>query len=303
VSSAMAAEAPACLVDVVIVSYNSHGCLRNGIAPLIKSGFAHVIVVDNASGDGSLNTVADLPVTRLQLPTNRGFAHGCNIGWRAGHAPFVLFLNPDASIDPHSLMRLVEVLKRDSDVGLVAPRILDTEGSLDFSLRRFPRARSTWGRALFLHRFLPHAPWVDEVVRDDDAYFHAGAHEWVSGACMLVRRLALEQIGGLDERFFLYCEDKDLCYRLWAAGFRVHYEPDAVCIHEGGASAPRPSLLPVLAASRLRYTQKHGGRSAIVVERAGLVLEALLRLVVSQGGRGVRGGHARSLVKLVSPRP
>ena len=125
----------------------------------------------------------------------------------------------------------------------MAPRIEEPDGSLDFSLRRFPRLRSSFAQALFLHRVFPEASWVDEVIRDPAEYEHPHPVEWVSGACFGVRRSVLEQIGGIDESFFHYSEDVDLCARIWEAGYEVRYVPDALAMHEGGASAPRTRLL------------------------------------------------------------
>lgn len=283
-------------VDSVVVSYNSAGSLRACVEPLAGTAGVRVIVVDNASSDGSLETIADLPAERIALNRNGGFSHGCNVGWRAGDARYALFLNPDARIDPSSLDRLVDVLETASDVGAVAPRIDHSDGPLEYSQRRFPRLRSTYARALFLHRLFPRASWSDELVRDPAAYERSGSPDWVSGACILVRRSALEELGGWDEGFFLYSEDTDLCRRLRNAGYDVRFEPGARVIHEGGASAPRASLLPVLAASRLRYAAKHRSPPAAALERLGVALEALTRVVVSRGGRAARAGHGRAFV-------
>jgi GT2 family glycosyltransferase len=122
----------------------------------------------------------------------------------------------------------------------------------------------------------------------------------VSGACILVRRSALAELSGWDEGFFMYCEDIDLCRRLRKAGYDVLFEPEAAVLHEGGASAPRTSLLPVLAASRLRYAAKHRGAAAATLERLGIALGALTHLLVSRGGREARAGHARALRLAIS---
>ena len=118
-------------------------------------------------------------------------------------------------------------MREDPSVGLVAPRLVDEDGSLDFSQRRFPRLRSTYAQALFLHRIFAHAQWTDEVIRDPRAYERAGPVEWVSGACVLVRRSALERLGGWDQGFFHYGEDIDICSRLWRSGFELRFEPGA----------------------------------------------------------------------------
>jgi N-acetylglucosaminyl-diphospho-decaprenol L-rhamnosyltransferase len=283
------------LVDVVIVSYNSRAHLRGCVELVAGLDDVHVIVVDNASTDGSLETIADLSITRLPLDQNKGFAYGCNVGWRRGDAPWVLFLNPDAKIDAPSLWRLVRVLEADEHVAAAAPRVVHPDGSLAFSLRRFPRLGSTYAQALFLHRLFPKAPWSGEVVRDEAVYTRQGSPDWVSGACILVRRPALDEIGGFDDGFFLYGEDVDLCRRLRDAGYDLRYEPMATCVHEGGASAPRSSLLSVLAASRARYARKHSRRLTSILERLGIALDALTHVLVTRGGWAARRGHARSL--------
>ena len=290
------------MVDVVIVAYNSRERLRACVAPLLEAPGLNVIVVDNASPDRSLDAVRDLRVTAIQLPVNGGFAHGVNAGWRAGSLPYVLLLNPDARIDPTSLETLVRVLEDDQTVGAVAPRIVNEDGTLDYSQRRFPRLRSTYARALFLHRLFPAATWTDELVRDEDAYARRGSPDWVSGACILLRREALALLDGLDEGFFMYGEDIDLCRRLRVAGYGIRFEPSAVVEHEGGASAPRAELLPVLAASRLRYAAKHRGTPAALLERIGVALEAATHLAVARGGLAARAGHARAL-RLAVTRP
>jgi N-acetylglucosaminyl-diphospho-decaprenol L-rhamnosyltransferase len=290
-------------VDVVVVSYNSRERLRDCVAPLASLADVQVIVVDNASTDGSLETLEGLPVTAISTGVNGGFARGCNIGWRAGSSPYALLLNPDATIAPRALRRLVQVLEEDESVGAVAPRIVEADGSLQFSQRRFPRLRSTYARALFLHRIVPGASWVDEVVREEACYSQAGSPEWASGACLLLRRSALEEIDGLDDGFFLYCEDDDLCRRLWLAGHVLRFDPEAVCFHEGGASAPRSKLLPLLTASRIRYAQKHRSVTGAALERVGLTLHGLTHFVAARGGIEARAGHARSIRVALSRQP
>jgi GT2 family glycosyltransferase len=282
----------------VVVSYNSRSHLRNCVEPLSRLDDVHVTVVDNASSDGSLETVADLEIERIGRPENGGFAKGCNDGWRAGNALYVLFLNPDATIDEPSLRRLAKALAEDEHLGAAAPRIVHDDGSLAFSQRRFPRLCSTYARALFLHRLLPNASWTDEVVRDDAAYAHRTSPEWVSGACVLVRRRALEQLGGWDDGFFFYGEDIDLCRRLWRAGWAILYEPEALVRHHEGASTPSSAAVTLLAASRLRYAAKHRSRLGAAFERVGVALEALARVVVSRR----RLGHAHAFVLALTRR-
>jgi GT2 family glycosyltransferase len=290
------------LVDVVVVSYNSRDHLRAAVEPLSAVSDLRAIVVDNGSADGSVESVSDLPLTIVRSATNGGFAHGCNLGWRAGEAPFVLFLNPDAAIDPESVLRLVRAVE-DSAVGAAAPKIVHPDGELHYSQRRFPRLRSLYAQALFLHRLFPRADWSDEVIRTQEAYAAPGSPDWVSGACVLVKRSALEELDGLDEGFFMYWEDTDLCRRLRSLGFGVRYQPDAVAVHVGGASGARSELVPVLAASRIRYSRKHRTRLGVAAERAGIALGALTHMVVARGGLDMRAGHARALRQAVARQP
>lgn len=288
-------------VDVVVVSYNSSGTLRRCVEGLAPRDGVTVFVVDNMSSDGTLASIDDLPVVQLPQQRNGGFAFGCNAGWRVGSSPYVLLLNPDAVIDTASLEALVDVLDRNPSTGMAVPRIVNDDGTLEYSQRRFPRLVSTFSQAFFAHRLFPQASWTDELVRDAEAYETETSPPWASGACMLLRRSVLVDLDGLDEGFFLYGEDVDLCRRVRQAGWDIRYDPRATCGHVGGASAPRPGLLPVLAASRIRYAQKHRSRAVALLERAGVALSALTHVIAARGGLPVRTGHARSLVVALTP--
>ena len=278
-------------VDVVIVSYNSAGCLDRCLTPLFTIPGVTPIVVDNASADGSAEAATAFGARTIARERNGGFAVGCNVGWRAGSAPYVLFLNPDAVIDAGSLERLVAVLDGAPRVGAVAPALREEDGTLLWSQRRFPRLWSSLAQSLFLHR-LPGLARLDEQIRDVAAYSRPGEPDWVSGACVLVRRELLESLGGFDERFFLYREDIDLCRRIRAAGHGVRFEPAATAVHEGGASAPRGHVIPILAESKFRYARKHHGRLA-ALERLGVACHALTHSAVGRGDRSVRAAYLR----------
>jgi N-acetylglucosaminyl-diphospho-decaprenol L-rhamnosyltransferase len=289
-------------VDAVVVGYNSARHLRGCVEALLARKGTAVLVVDNASSDGTLASIGDLPVTSLPQGWNAGFARGCNVGWRAGTAPHVLFVNPDARIDADSVSALVGVLEAEQDVGLVGPRIEDEQGALAFSQRHFPRLRSTFSQAFYLHRLVPEAEWADEVIRARQLYEKPRDTEWLSGACLLARRELLERVGGWDESFFHYSEDTELCRAAWACGFRVRYEPTAVARHTGGASADRTDLLPVLARSRIAYVHKNYPRPVALAHRLGIAFEALTHMVVSRGGLAQRRGHARALLATIGLR-
>jgi GT2 family glycosyltransferase len=282
-------------VDTVIVSYNSRDVLLAGVEPLLGIDGVTVTVVDNASSDDSPSVLEGLAVRVIQSGRNGGFGFGCNLGMAAGSAPYVLLLNPDARIERADLDRLVAVLDAEADVALVGPRLLDGDGALIANLRRCQRTSSIWAQALFIHRVLPRARWANEIDRCPLAHDEVAYPAWVSGACMLARRAALERIGGFDEGFFLYCEDMDLCVRLRAVGGRVRYEPSAVVRHQEGRSAPRTSLFATLAQSRSRYARKHHGPLRWRLQHAGIVCEALTHTIVNVRRPANARGHAAAL--------
>jgi GT2 family glycosyltransferase len=173
----------------------------------------------------------------------------------------------------------------------VAPRIVDEDGILQRSVRRFPRLRSAISKALFLHRIWPNAAWSDDLVHAASAYERAWDPEWVSGACMLVRRDALEALGGLDEGFFMYAEDTDLCWRLWDRGLPVRFEPGATVVHGGGHSAPRSQLRTADVRSHIRYVLIREGDGAARRVALAVALDELTHLVVRARRQGYARGH------------
>lgn len=288
----MAAQPSPLLVDVVVVSYNSRATLRDCVAPLTRDEQIAVTVVDNASPDDATDTVADLDVRVVRSGRNGGFSFGCNAGIAGGRAPYVLLLNPDARIDPASVLTLAARLDDDAACGLVAPLILEADGTPAPSLRRFPRLRSTLAQALFVHRLVP---GLDELVHDPAAYRTAATADWASGACLLVRRSLLEQLSGMDERFFLYCEDTDLCRGVWDAGLTVRFEPAATAHHVGGASGDRSSLRAVLAASRVAYARKHRTRAGATAEALAVGVGEAVHALCKLHRPAQRRGHLAAL--------
>lgn len=278
-------------VDVVIVAYNSREVLRDCVGPLLRLPWVNITVVDNASPDDSAAVVADLPVRVIKAPRNGGFAYGCNLGAAAGDADFVLFLNPDARIEPGSLETLVDVLGSRPALGGVGPRTLDEDGQLHPTQRRFPRLRSTYAQALGLHRVAAFSSWAGEVIEDPAAYTRPGMPDWLSGSCILMRRSALAEVGGLDEGFFLYSEETDLFRRLRHRGWGVRFEPSATAYHRGYGSAPWATVTPVLAGSRVRYARKHHGRLVAVLEAIGVTIDSLVRAAAWVHRPTRRRGH------------
>ncbi|HEY7266601.1 MAG TPA: glycosyltransferase family 2 protein [Solirubrobacterales bacterium] len=285
---------PPLTVDAVIVAYNSRDVLHACVEPLAELPWVSVTVVDNASPDDSAGAVEDLPVRIIRAPRNGGFAYGCNLGTSAGTAEFVLFLNPDASLEPASLESLVRALRADPLIGAVGPRTLGDDGELLLTQRRFPRLRSTYSQAIGLHRLAPGASWAQDTIGPAAAYAEPGTPDWLSGGCVLVRRSALEQVGGFDEGFFLYSEETDLFRRLRGRGWRARFEPAATALHMCNGSAPPDATAPILARSRVQYARKHHGALVGLLEAVGVTIDALLRAAASIRRPARRHGHLAS---------
>jgi N-acetylglucosaminyl-diphospho-decaprenol L-rhamnosyltransferase len=282
-------------IDAVIVSYCSAATLRGCVEPLAAMPGVNVIVVDNASPDDSVETISDLQVEIERSPRNGGFSYGCNRGAARGGAPLLLFLNPDARIDGAAVEALTGALATDTTAALVGPRIIEDDGELAWSQRRFPRLRSTFAQALFLHRLLPRAAWTDELIREPAAYGRAESPDWVSGACMLVRRDVFEAVGGFDERFFLYCEDTDLCKRIRDAGHTIRFESAAEIHHVGGASSGVGETRAIAARSRVQYARKHLKPLAARTEALGVALGEATHAATAVSRPATRRGHMAAL--------
>lgn len=267
-------------VDVVVVAYNSRSTIRACIEPLARLPWVAVTVVDNACPEDSTRAVEDLPVRVVRSPHNGGFAYGCNFGMANGSADFVLLLNPDAEIDAASLAVLVAALRADPSLAGVGPRTVDGAGDLVFTQRRFPRLCFTYAQGLFVHRAAPRADWAHDAIRDPDAYQRPGTPDWISGCCLLLRREAVDLVGGLDEAFFLYSEETDLFKRLATVGWRAGFEHRATARHVGYRSADPNATEPIRAVSRIRYARKHHGRLVAALEALGVALGALAHAAV-----------------------
>jgi N-acetylglucosaminyl-diphospho-decaprenol L-rhamnosyltransferase len=227
-------------VSAVVVNHEAGDALVQCVATLRLEGIADVIVVDNASSDGSTEALlsADDAVRLVQTGTNLGYGAAANRGIDMTGSELVLVSNPDVAVHGGALRALVEVLGADPTIAIVGPRILEADGTRYPSARRFPSLVDAAGHALlgdlvpgnrFTRRY--RLGYVDaEEVTDVD---------WVSGACFLARRRALEELHGFDQSYFMYAEDTDLCWRARRAGWGVRFVPSAVVTHLQGISTAR----------------------------------------------------------------
>ena len=246
---------------IIIVSTNEGKWLTRCLPTLFaRAGDASldVVVVDNDSSDCTRELVdTEFPQARLVSSHNRGFAHGNNRGLETTTARYVLFLNPDTEIVDGTFGSLVAELDRRPEIGLIGVRQLTADGELFPTIRRFPNAPRALGDALRSERWPVQPSWAGERILDSDAYEREQECDWTSGSFMLARREALQSAGFLDERFFIYSEEPDLCLRIKRAGWRVLHVPSMTIIHHACKGGIRPRMIAQDLYARRQYAYKH----------------------------------------------
>lgn len=275
-------------LDVVIVNYNSgrhlQACLESLVAVGPVVSLQRIVIVDNASSDGSAQRPRSFPhqLILMHNSSNRGFAAACNQGAHRSAADFILFLNPDTTLLPGCLDHALSVLCRpdSKEVGICGVQLLDTRGEPARTCMRFPSPGRFLARLMGLTRLAPErfpaygmADWKHDETREVDA---------VLGAVFLVRRGVYEALGGFDERYFLYFEEVDFCKRARFEGWRTLYYSGAQAFHQGGPSWERADAVRLYhsARSRIIYSFVHfTWWSAAMIMVAVLVIEPIWRVL------------------------
>jgi GT2 family glycosyltransferase len=279
-------------VAIIIVSTNEAHWLR----PCLRSVFAHVgdvdadvVVVDNESDDGTADVVAEeFPAARVVRSRNHGFSHANNRALMTCDARYVLFLNPDTEVLQGTFSELVRAMDARPTVGLIGVRQVDGEGHLYPTIRRFPNALRAFGDALAAER-LPRRPrWLGEREIDFADYDREIACDWTSGSFMLARREAIESAGFLDERFFMYSDETDLCRRIKTAGWEVRHLPLMTILHHAGKAGVKPSIESLNAYTRIVYARKHFSPAHRALFTGAVFLGHSLRAVYAGSGEDSR---------------
>lgn len=291
------------LVDlsIIIVNWKTKDELRACLRSILEGDRTamEIIVVDNASRDGSVEMLKrEFPsVQVIENEANYGFARAANIGIRASSGRYVLLLNPDTEVQPHAFSTFIRFADENPGIGIIGPKILNPNGSLQYSCRRFPTIGAAIFRNTLLGRLFPRNPYTRDYLMVEWDHRETTDVDWVSGAAMLIRRRMLEEIGLLDEQFYMYCEDVDLAYRAWEKGWRVTYYPHVCVTHVIGRSSDRcPNRMIVqFHKSMYRLYCKHQARGVISPMR----LVVLMGLIVRGGTIILRNyvNHVRSLIK------
>lgn len=231
-------------LDIIIVSYNARADLVHCLLSVKKNppSISHdIVVVDNASSDGSVEAARRIPGVRvIEMGRNAGFSAANNAGIRATNGRLILLLNSDTLVPPGAIDALIASLERTPGTGIVGPRLVDGEGRPELSFGNTISPLNEWRQKRRTPDWIARQTVREQVV------------DWVSGACLLVRRTDAERVGLLDERFFLYTEDVDFCLAIRRLGLKVLFTPSAEITHLRGRS--RASMPE---ASRQAYRRSH----------------------------------------------
>jgi N-acetylglucosaminyl-diphospho-decaprenol L-rhamnosyltransferase len=258
------------------------------------------VVVDHGSADGTLDLVRErFPHATIVEQENRGLGAGWNAGMRVAAGRYFLLLNADAWVVGDAVRALVAFADSRPEVGLVGPRLRNPDGSLQRSVRGFPTLWRLATEYYLLRKLAPRSHALNGFYAGGFGHDEPREVDWVMGACMLVRRAAVDEVGPLDESFFLFSEETDWCYRLREAGWRVWFCPAAEVVHVGGASHGG-RMFRENVRGNLRFLAKHRGlRQAERARRLLLVALRLRGLVF----RGERGSMYRDAARMLAGRP
>lgn len=298
-------------LSVVIVSWNVQDLLReclrsileaddivldHSMSSTINQPSIEIIVVDAGSNDDTpLMLRTEFPSVQLiEMGDNVGFSKGNNIGITASQGNYVMLLNPDTQIVSNALSTLIGYLQGNPQVGVVGPKLLNTDGSTQSSRRRFPTLWTGIFESTWLEHFAPPGLLDWYYMADQDEKFVTPV-DWLTGAALVVRREAIDQVGSFDEAYFMYSEELDWQKRIKGAGWEIIYLPIARVIHYGGMSSDQ--VVPLrhirFQSSKIRYFHKHHGPLA-----AALIRTVILGNYVGQLAlEAVKGlfGHKRDL--------
>lgn len=254
-------------ISIIIVTWNSEdtiGKCLGSIKNSVEEYKCEVIVIDNNSQDKTTEIIKNYykDIILLINAENKGFAKACNQGAKlSSSAEYLLFLNPDLKLKQGCIGKLVEMMNNHPEIGIIGARILNEDGSVQNSVRKFPNLLEFFARDTILKYFTPYK-------RKKLAVKLKRPHpvNQVSGACMLIRKRLFEELDGFDERFFMFYEEVDLCKRCWDSGHSVYYFPYAEGIHTGGSSRHKDKAKVLLYSyrSRIEYVKKYYPKHILV---------------------------------------
>jgi len=274
-------------VSVIIVSYNVVNLLEKCLNSLINECnlSLDIWVVDNNSYDGSVDMVKNkfMQINLIENRENLGFASAVNQALKLCDGDYIFLINPDAFIKKNSIEKLVDFLRENPEAGAVAPKILYPDHSLQLSCRTFPTITTQFLESSYLFKLFPKSEFFGQYFMSWWNHNSIKEINWASGSALMIRREALNEVGFLDEKMFMYSEDTDWCYRCWKKGWKIYYLPEAKIIHYDAQSAkisPVNRLIQVLE-SRYYFFKKHSYKNRIFILKMIVLLGLIGRIIMA----------------------
>jgi GT2 family glycosyltransferase len=255
-------------IAVCIINYNTRDLLRACLQSVLLQNADEILVVDNASTDGSVDMVRTefSSIRVLRLEKNIGFGAASNRGIENCRSEHIFLLNADAMMLPGSLQSLNKYLEVNKHAAMIGPRVLNPDGTLQTSCFHYPTPLHIFLYISGIYKFIPRIPVLRKHTLQKVAGDSAMAVPWILGAALAFRRETFESLGGFDETFFLYFEEVDLCYRMSVKGQQIHYMPESEIIHVGGASTvqQRARFYLMFFASLAEFYRKHYSKFLLI---------------------------------------
>jgi len=278
-------------LSIIIVNYNTKDLIKACLKSIYQNTKAisfEIIVVDNHSKDSSVEMIEQKfpDVKLLKNKSNEGYSKANNQGMNISQGDYILLLNSDTEVKENALNNAVKFMNENKDIGICGLKLLNEDGSIQLSCRTFP----TFSTALFhryslVTRLFPDNRFSREYLLSDWDHNSVKDVDWVSGACMLIRREVIESVGLLEEKFFMYSEDVDLCYRAKVNGWRVVYYSFSEVIHYIGKSSEKKPFLSIFERHKSMYIyyKKHYSREILfldLITLSAIILRALFKSIL-----------------------
>lgn len=292
-------------LSIIIVNFNSNNylgkCLESIYANPPDCDF-EVIVVDNASTDDSISIVKNVfpQVDIILNENNKGFSAANNIGIKASQGKYILLLNHDTLIRNNALNVLLDFMSNNPDVGACGPKILNSDGTIQHQCKRgFPTPLSTLVHMAGFNKLMPKSKLFGHYLMTYIDINQINEVDSLSGSCMLIRKEILVNIGGLDELFFLYGEDLDLCYRIKQGKFKIYYVPQAIITHFGGVGSRAMSYKSIIEFYRsmiIFYVKHYKNKYGIIIKSLvfiGIYIKMIINITINSVRRDKFGGSKK----------
>ena len=258
-------------LSICIVSWNTRDLLKKCLASIYKhppSCDFEIFVADNNSSDGTPDMVARYfpQVFLIKNKENLGFAGANNQIIEKAKGKYILLLNPDTEVFEGSIDILIDLLDKNPGAGVVAPKLLNSDGSLQRSCMGFPTLGAMTMRQLFLETLLPFNPYTKKYLMTGFKHDRLAEVDQPMGACLLVRKEIIDKLGAFDPQYYMFFDEVDLCFRIKKAGWKIFFDPASRVMHHGGTAVRKWSpfkLSRVWTASRNYYFRKHYGHTVL----------------------------------------